>query len=558
MASDDIEFLDVVLNDLIARHRVYGPSGKLKRLAEDAGVSYRTLGNLVHGRQVPELRVDVDDVLSKILRTIGILADASGGDTDVIERLERARENSRQRWLEQAPQRAAVRAAAKHSKGVNIAAQVGDSQYEQGGQDRGARPRWTLKPVLQRPDDIFSYLLTALESLPPKVVEAAVEDMADDHEEYDIYITSRGMEDYLADARALKRWQEAIRVAMNHGYHVCHLLRLKTSQEYSLSVIQTMLRLVDGARGTYQPYILRLNSDGPIYDLALFQQADGKHFAIISFATTHDDRVGGARITQKREEVTLWRQHFKLLMSRSSRLWSAFKSKDEQRHLAFRQQVILAERRPGDRLLVQEQLPELTRPHNWYRKNSKWANRKLASGRLSLADLTELIAARNDRRDIFRNAMQQTDPVQRWRDVIPMQAIEDLSQHGYYKKHDFDLGDPLDRDERIKYFDYLIELLDDYDNYQLIIVPNKWETPDTKVFSPTSWLVKGDYMLMEHWFPGQAGHDYVTAVEISGQTWITEAQTFWFDHQILPFLPESAYTKEAVRRTLREWRSNVP
>jgi transcriptional regulator with XRE-family HTH domain len=273
----------------------------------------------------------------------------------------------------------------------------------------------------------------------------------------------------------LRRWQRAVRGAMQRGWTVRALWWLDRDSQHSIQLVERLLDLV--GTGRYFPQYFRRHGHPRLPYDAFVVPGVG---AFMSFCAQTPDAPDSALILRDTGQVEVLHQHLLLLASTTEPLVRTYLPDDT----VDRWKALLRwEERMRGRLLMRGDLAFNTEPESWARVESAWAR----SRRASPEDVRQIVELRRQRVALFREHVAYYD----YWDICPMRAV----------RHRLELGTPL-RDteplstfwlspaERVEHIRHLITLLRTYERYQLALLDEE-EERQLGVREETQWAATG-------------------------------------------------------------------
>lgn len=294
-----------------------------------------------------------------------------------------------------------------------------------------------------------------------------------------------------------EQFTRALQGALQHGWQVCHLLRLDQDVPRSISLVEEMFKVL--GTGRYQPYYLsQYGTLAPVYDLLIIPN----RAAMLFFATQNPRRVDAALLTHDPEQIELFRTHFDQLYAMSQPLVRSYASADRD---AIWEAYTTAESHLGGRVAVKDGLTFLTEPPTWYRTDRPLLQ---ATGLRGPA-LTRIIELQQRRRAAFSRHVSTA----LYRDICPRRAIERLVNGGETNRNDQIFGLRLSVEERREQLEYTLFLIRTYGHYQLALIDEEEQQAiPTEMF----WEVAGNStVLMNTWATDISGKDVLVDVVIN-------------------------------------------
>src|SRR5579875_1497254 len=292
-------------------------------------------------------------------------------------------------------------------------------------------------------------------------------------------------------------WRHALTEALRSGRTVRHLFRLSQDHERSVRLVETMLGLLWTDR--YAPRYFETDQLlQPPYDLLV---APGDRGALLFLATTSADAVDSALYLHDPKQLEMVRQHFARLEEQTRSLLTTYRPDptDNRVRREFRQALMAAEQQPGEQMLLQDVLSDLTWPHHWMDVGSICRNEI----EQTVEDVEWLITYHHQRWDVFDQHIKAA----RQRHLCYQQAIIELADQGIYRRASRDQA-PHFRLRPSERRDHLARILDllKLDNYELgLLTPNALPV-EQRLPARLFWkVIRFGHVLMERWVSGPLG-----------------------------------------------------
>jgi hypothetical protein len=338
-----------------------------------------------------------------------------------------------------------------------------------------------------------------------EVMEAAIElleslDAPPNPEATTILLTSQG-DGSFADRtfvdrhpRLHDRWLRALCDVTGRGWSILHIWRLTRDLRRSVGIVVSMLDLL--STGAYVPlYLGRYETLRPPYDLLIVPGVA----ALLSFATRGALTVDSALLIREPEQIAVLRDHHEQLRRQAKPVLTCFLRQDAAK---FNSLLVDSEARLPGRLFVKFGLSLFTEPLSWSNPESHWAQRMAYRS----DDLPSFLTARTARLEAFyANVLARP-----YRDICPMQAVEQLALHGRYLRYAEQASEQARQganpEERHEHLRNAIDVLRAYDHYELALADHE-DAAALALTPQTFWEVLGDTrVLLNTWARGRDGH----------------------------------------------------
>jgi transcriptional regulator with XRE-family HTH domain len=340
---------------------------------------------------------------------------------------------------------------------------------------------------------------------------------------------SRSIIDTIGDSKIRERWVAAFTTVLDRGWDIVHLVHVSDLRKAHLIMLNILALL--GRRGLYVPRLLpaqpETNDEQRDYVVVLGKGAlelVGVESAIYHDAHEDDIEVLWTRVTALREaSLRVYNMYPRRMMP------------------DFMDAIARVDEQPGDRYLVMNGLSESTVPLNLHADRAKLL---ISRGGAAADFARHAMQTRMEREQAIRRQLA----VWRYRDICPRQAIQREVDTGIYSLDDafleFDIP-ALSREQTITHFNALIDRLMEYENYELILLP------DSEVdYCRTFYLAKAGYeVLLESWRPGSDGMSEEIDIEVTDPTIV---QAFYDNPAWGSYLRPSRKRKQDVIRFLRK------
>jgi hypothetical protein len=299
---------------------------------------------------------------------------------------------------------------------------------------------------------------SAIVALATKLIENERPDPSDPT----IVISSQGEDLFAGHASAHEleqRWQEALRLALHHGWKIEQLWRLDRDIARSLHIVQSILELVE-AGGYFPRYFDRYKLLRHPYDMVIIP----RRAALLLLATKNAASADGAVVLTDPAQIALMKAHYQQLRQDSNPLVRTFVG--EAQELEFTLAMVESEAKPGGRLSAMNGLSALTHPPSWNSRYGFVGSNAQRSGIVSEADMPRYIPALKRRVTAFEANIQVYD----YLDICPMKAILQLAEDGRIHPHVPFVDQNYAMERRLEHIERLIFLLRNYEHYQLALL----------------------------------------------------------------------------------------
>jgi hypothetical protein len=272
-----------------------------------------------------------------------------------------------------------------------------------------------------------------------------------------------------------ERARAVARRAIEHGWQICHLIRLDKNGRRSLAMARVVLDLIGTGRYTAL-YFYANELILPARDLVIVPG----HAAIELFATTTDSMVDCAMILRDPQQIAVMQDYFQQMTSQAKPLMHMYTLNE---WVTFERLRLEAEEEHGAHLLVKDGLSQITEPLSWSHRDSPWAKR---SGQ-SREKLTALIDIRKRRFAAFEAGVQR----HLYREICPMRAVRRLALEGsYLQSVVVGAQHTLPVAERIEHLANVVALLRQHENYEIALVDTD-QADEIPLLSERFWEVVG-------------------------------------------------------------------
>ncbi len=337
------------------------------------------------------------------------------------------------------------------------------------------------------------------------VVEAAIElleslEAPPNPEATTILLTSQGDGTFAErtfaerEPRLHDRWLRALCDATGRGWSILHIWRLTRDLRRSVGIVVSMLDLL--GTGAYVPlYLGRYETLRPPYDLLIVPGVA----ALLSFAAHDALTIDSALVIREPEQIAVLRDHHEQLRRQAKPVLACFLRQDAAK---FNSLLVDSEARLPGRLFVKYGLSLYTEPLSWSKPDSHWVQRMA----YRQDELPGFLKARTDRLEAFY-ANVVTHP---YRDICPMQAVEQLALYGRYLRYAEQASEQVRQgakpEERREHLRNAIAVLRTYDNYELALADHE-DAAALALTDQTFWEALGDTrVLVNTWARGRDGH----------------------------------------------------
>lgn len=284
-----------------------------------------------------------------------------------------------------------------------------------------------------------------------------------------------------------RKYQKSLEKVIAHGWNVIHLIRLDPLyRERTYEVVSNSFRFF-GGKGDYSPRYFSSRSvlKAP-YGLFLVSNRE----AILSVSTEDYEAADSGIYIREKESINTLELHFKQLIKQTKPVFKVYQSYEQPE---FVERLRIADREPGDHIVIARRLSEITRPLGWYDENHPWAKRlleHLASTTLGAPpDLSRHIENRRRRAMQLRDCLD-ADRNQMYRYIYPRFILERFVEDGAPIPYFFKASKEYRR-QQIKEMLKLLEKT----NYEMALVEDDEEDVFHKI-KPSFCEVQGSHFVM--------------------------------------------------------------
>lgn len=162
-----------------------------------------------------------------------------------------------------------------------------------------------------------------------------------------------------------QRWNSAIKLALQKGWKVTHIVRLDNNIERVKRIVRSIL-LLAGNKGEYIPYAFKQKYVSSVAQSLLLVPRLNE--GMVFYAGKQSEYADSAIYIKDKLQIEILSDYFDQIKSESNEIFHT-----QKRYNSILERMERADKIPSRRIVILKRLSDIQRPFEFYDKNSEWA-----------------------------------------------------------------------------------------------------------------------------------------------------------------------------------------